>query len=307
MAEEQHTFSDADGIEVAYRRWPAEHARGAVVVVHGASEHSGRYARFADALTAAGWTVLAPDNRGHGATARSTGPGRPGPRGFVAVLDDVHEVVLRAYQDFHDGPVVLFGHSLGSIIALRYAQARAPLAGLVLSGPIGAMPGAADAAAQLAGAVEAGLGDRPMDALGPFNDAFEPARTPFDWLSRDTAEVDKYLADPLCGDDLPLTHEYMAGAFAMVRDELAQLDLLPRDLPVLLTAGERDPVGGFTEYVRRLAGSMRGRGMTVAERYYPDARHEILNETNRDEVTADIIKWLTTATTVGGTGGLQRG
>jgi alpha-beta hydrolase superfamily lysophospholipase len=294
---EQHTFTDRDGVEVAYRRWLAEDARGAVVVVHGASEHSGRYARFATSLTAAGWTVLAADNRGHGGTADSTGPGRPGPRGFVAVLDDVNDMVLRAYDESNDGPVVVFGHSLGSIVALRYAQAVSAIEGLVLSGPIGAMPGAAEAAAQLAGALEAGLGDQPMDALGGFNDAFEPSRTPYDWLSRDAAEVDKYLADPLCGDDLPLTYEYMAGAFAMLRDEVEQLDLLPRDLPVLLTAGERDPVGGFTEYVRTLAGMLRRLGVQVTEQYYPDARHEVLNELNRDEVTADIVTWLDRATT----------
>lgn len=295
--DELRSFTDSDGVEVAYRQWPAAPSRGAVVVVHGASEHSGRYARFATALNAAGWTVLAPDNRGHGATARSTGVGRPGPRGFAGIVDDVDELVRRAHTEVGRGPVVLFGHSLGSIIALRYAEEHGgELAALVLSGPIGMMPGAVETAAQLEGAVAAGMGDQPMDVLGPFNAAFEPARTPFDWLSRDEAEVDKYLADPQCGTDLPLTYEYMASAFATLRDELAELGRLPADLPVLLAAGERDPVGGSTEYVRALADALRAGGVPVTENYYPDARHEILNEINRDEVTADLIGWLAATT-----------
>jgi alpha-beta hydrolase superfamily lysophospholipase len=204
----------------------------------------------------------------------------------------VHELVQRAHGEAGDGPVVLFGHSLGSIIVLRYAEEHdGGLAALVLSGPIGAMPGAAETAMQLDAAVAAGSGAQPMDALGPFNAAFEPARTPFDWLSRDEAEVDRYLADPLCGTDLPLTYEYLAAAFATLRDELEDLARIPAELPVLLAAGERDPVGGATEYVRSLAEALREVGVTVTEKYYPDARHEILNETNRDEITADLIAW----------------
>ena len=135
-------FTDGDGIEVALRRWSVDAPRGAVVVAHGASEHSGRYERFAQALNADRWSVLAPDHRAHGLTAASTGVGKPGPRGMDGTLDDLDEVVQRAHREVGDAPVVLFGHSLGSIIALRYAQARAGgLAALALSGPIGAMPG----------------------------------------------------------------------------------------------------------------------------------------------------------------------
>ncbi len=289
-------FTDSDGIEVALRRWSVDAPRGAVVVAHGASEHSGRYERFAQALNVDRWSVLAPDHRAHGLTAASTGVGRPGPRGMDGTLDDLDEVVQRAHREVGDAPVVLFGHSLGSIIALRYAEARAgALAALVLSGPIGAMPGVPEAIEQLDGAVQAGMGDAPMDALGAYNAPFEPARTPFDWLSRDEAEVDKYVADPMCGSQHPLTYGYMQAAFGTLRDEINEVERVPSTLPVLLTAGERDPVGGFTEHVRALAELLRGAGVTVSEKYYPDARHEILNETNRDEVTADIIRWIDSA------------
>src|SRR6478672_9436416 len=121
MSEEHSSFIDADGIEVALRRWPVENARGAVVVAHGASEHSGRYGRFAEALNAAGWSVYALDHRGHGRTADSSGRGVTGPRGMDGVLDDLDDVVRSAHDAVGDGPVVLLGHSMGSIIALRYA------------------------------------------------------------------------------------------------------------------------------------------------------------------------------------------
>jgi alpha-beta hydrolase superfamily lysophospholipase len=139
------------------------------------------------------------------------------------------------------------------------------------------------------------MGDAPMDALAAYNSTFEPARTPFDWLSRDETEVDKYLADPMCGSQHPLTYGYMHAAFGMLRDEINEVERVPSGLPVLVIAGERDPVGGFTAYVRALAELLRGAGVTVSEKYYPDARHEILNETNRDEVTADIIRWIDSA------------
>jgi alpha-beta hydrolase superfamily lysophospholipase len=292
----EESFTDSDGIDVALRRWPVDAARGAVVIAHGASEHSGRYARFAEALNGAGWTALAPDHRAHGLTARSTGVGRLGPRGMDGTLDDLDEVVHRAHGDAGGGPVVLFGHSLGSLIALRYAEAReGDLAALALSGPIGAMPGVPELIEQLDGAVQAGMGDAPMDALGAYNAEFEPARTPFDWLSRDDDEVDRYLADSMCGSQHPLTYAYMRAAFGILRDEINEVERVPATLPVLLTAGERDPVGGSTEYVKALAGMLRDAGVTVTEKYYPDARHEILNETNRDEVTADILRWIDAA------------
>jgi len=287
---DQSSFVDADGITVTYRQWNAASPRGAVVVAHGASEHSGRYERFAKALNSAGWTVLAPDHRGHGRAAPAA---VIGPRAMDGVLDDLDEIVLMAQEV--GGPVVLFGHSLGSIIALRYAEARdGRLAALVLSGPIGVMPGADAIAEQMRAVVDAGRGDEPMNALAAFNESFEPARTPYDWLSRDEAEVDKYIADPLCGDELPLSHGWVLATFGGAHEGSENVARLSARLPVLIAAGTRDPVSNFTANTQELARRMTAHGMTVTERYYPEARHEILNETNRDEVTADIVGWLET-------------
>src|SRR4051794_20596293 len=217
-AGELHQLQGADGSRVRYRRWlPDGDVRGTVQLVHGASEHSGRYDRLATALTAEGLAVYAMDLRGHGRTAESTGIGRfGGGLGVDTVLEDVQALHL-VMDDQHPGaPRVLLGHSMGSIIALAAAERNgADLAGLALSGPVGVAPYLVDTVTLLEEAVAAGAADNALDALGPFNERFEPARTRYDWLSRDDAEVDKYVADPLSGDDVPLTGAYAAGVFAL--------------------------------------------------------------------------------------------
>ena len=297
---ELHVLQTVDGSRVRYRRWlPDGDVRGTVQLVHGASEHSGRYSRLAATLTAHGFGVWAMDLRGHGRTAESTGVGRfGGGLGVDTVLEDV-EALHPVIDDQHaDVPRVLLGHSMGSIIALASAERDGrDLAGLALSGPIGVAPHLADTVTALEEAVAAGAADHALDALGPFNEAFEPARTRYDWLSRDSAEVDAYVADPLSGDEIPLTVAYAAGVFALaVRaatpEAVAQL---PDGLPVLLLSGELDPVGGKDAVqVTALAQVFTERGLPVEQHVYPDARHEVFNETNRDEVTADLLAWLDT-------------
>jgi alpha-beta hydrolase superfamily lysophospholipase len=286
-----------DGVQLVYRRWlPAGEVRGVVQIVHGASEHSGRYGRLAGALTDRGLGVYALDLRGHGRTAESSGIGRFGGTSVDRVLHDVsalHAIIRREQSGV---PCVLIGHSMGSIIGLAAAERDgADLAGLVLSGPIGVMPQLTDMVTALEEAIAAGAGENALDALGAFNQPFEPARTPFDWLSRDPDEVDAYVADPLCGDQMPLTVAYAAGVFGLsVGAASAEaVAKLPDGLPVLLLSGERDPVGGEKAgQVNALAELLRNRGLPVEQRVYPDARHEVFNETNRDEVVADLLAWL---------------
>ncbi|HLM07285.1 MAG TPA: alpha/beta hydrolase [Blastococcus sp.] len=292
-----HMLQAADGSRVRYRVWqPDGDIRGTVQVVHGASEHSGRYGRLAKALTGRGLAVYAMDLRGHGRTAESTGIGRFGGLGVEGVLGDVEALHL-VMSDHHPGvPRILLGHSMGSIIALAAAEREGgDLAGLALSGPIGVAPHLADSVTALEEAVAAGAADHALDALGAFNERFEPARTRFDWLSRDPAEVDKYVADPLSGDEMPLTVAYAAGVFALAvgaaRPEA--VDRLPDGLPVLLLSGELDPVGGEDAVqVTALAQLFTERGLPVEQHVYPEARHEVFNETNRDEVVADLLAWL---------------
>jgi alpha-beta hydrolase superfamily lysophospholipase len=301
IIEDSKMLIRADGTRVHFWRWlPHGGVRGTVQIVHGASEHAGRYRRLAEALTGRGLAVYAMDLRGHGRTAESTGIGRfagPGTEGRVDdLLADVHDLHLLIADDHPDVPHVLLGHSMGSILALASAERDGDgLAGLVLSGPIGAAPQLAETVSALEDAVAAGAGDNALDALGPFNQAFEPARTRYDWLSRDPAEVDAYIADPLSGDDMPLTAAYAAGVFGLAVSSATPeaVRRLPEGLPVLILSGQRDPVGGAEgAQVTALAELLRNRGLPVEQHVYPDARHEVFNETNRDEVTADLIAWL---------------
>jgi alpha-beta hydrolase superfamily lysophospholipase len=293
---DEFTFEGADGVEVFARHWaPAGAPRAAVVIAHGLSEHSGRSARCADALASAGFVVYAEDHRGHGRTAASTGVGRLGPSGIDGVLDDLHRLAGVAATESGDVPVVLFGHSMGALLAQAYAERWGDeLVALVLSGSAGANDELAEMVEMVRGAVDAGMGDDPVPMLAAMNEGFEPARTPYDWLSRDPEEVDAYVADPMCGDDAPATFAFIAalmesGIEAMQPEAIAKI---PASLPVLLVTGERDVASNDATHVRELEARMRAAGLDVDARYYADARHELLNDLNRDEVTADILGWL---------------
>jgi alpha-beta hydrolase superfamily lysophospholipase len=290
---DERTFVDAHGVDVFTRWWTIDAPQGVVLISHGASEHSGRYDRFARALNASGFAAVALDQRGHGRTASSTGRGVMGPGGGQAVVDDLHELRSAAQSSIgNDIPVFLFGHSMGSLIALAYlAQHADGLAGSVLCGIAADVDNAASLAALLQGFADAGMRDQPAtDLFTANNTPFEPARTPFDWLSRDPDEVDRYIADPMCGDDNPLTYGYLIDLFDVVapaRDHLASITC-----PVFVIAGDQDPAAGMGAHATILADACKAADVHVDLTLYEGARHELLNETNRDQVTADIIRRL---------------
>ncbi len=242
-------------------------------------------------MNASGFAVVALDHRGHGRTAAATGPGVMGPGAGEAVIDDLHELRTVA-ESAIDGavPVYVFGHSLGALVALVYLTRHADgLAGGVLCGFPADVDGVA-ALAPLLGAMSA-MRDEPMaDLLSDNNKAFEPARTRYDWLSRDRDEVDRYVADPMCGDDHPLTYGYLIDLFDVVapaREQLASISCA-----VSVIAGDRDPACGMGAHAARLAEVLAAAGVDTDCTLYTEARHELLNETNRDELTADIVRWL---------------
>ncbi len=300
------TLPATDGTEIFVHRWlPDGPPRAIVQVAHGMAEHSARYARLAEALTGAGYAVYAEDHRGHGRTAGSLDKAGffAASGGWDTVVEDLRRLHQKAQEEHPGLPVFLLGHSMGSFLSRSYAARHgSDLAGMVLSGTAGD-PGAlgkvgtgiAAAQARLRGA---GRPSGLMNTLtfGQYNAAFKPARTDFDWLSRDEAEVDAYVADPWCG------FVFTAGGYQDVLGGLAAVNsdrlvsTVPRTLPIHLASGDMDPVGGkHAAGPRAVADQLRRLGVQdVTLTVWPGARHEILNETNRDEVTADIIDWLDT-------------
>jgi alpha-beta hydrolase superfamily lysophospholipase len=277
------TVTGRDGTEVSAYRWePAGAPRGVVQLTHGMGEHLLRYQHLADTLTGAGFVVHGQDHRGHGATSGPDAQGELGAAGWTGLVDDIDVLVARAHDEHPDLPLVLFGHSMGSFAAQQYVLDHSDrLAGLALSGTaaIDLLEPALDLSA-------------PMD-LSAFNAPFEPARTDYDWLSRDEAQVDAYVADPRCGFgiDAGASRAMFAGARAVADPQ--RLAAIRRDLPVYVTVGSADPVNGQLALSDALVERLRGAGLTdVTLAVWPDARHEIFNETNRAEVEADLLRWL---------------
>ena len=279
MSVQRSTFtSPVDDLELATYVWDVADPRGVVQVAHGLAEHSGRYDRFARALNDAGFSVHASDHRGHGASIAQT-PGDFGAPGFEALIADMaaYGASLRG-----DPPLFLFAHSMGSFAAQSVILAHSEqYAGVVLSG------------STVLDVLAAGM----AEAEGPggleaFNVGFEH-RTGYEWLSRDETEVDRYVADPMCGFDLPdETVPALFGAAEMLADPTV-LAGIRSDLPLLVVSGSEDPLAGGGQLVEALGQRYRDAGLVdVTVKLYDGARHELLNELNRDEVTSDVVAWL---------------
>lgn len=287
-----------DGVEVYVHRWLPDSAPRAVFqIAHGLAEHAARYGRLAQALTAQGFAVYANDHRGHGQTAPSGGHGFFAERdGWRKCVGDLWTLNRRIATDHPGLPIILLGHSMGSFMAQDFvADHSDAIAGLVLSGSNGPPPAIAGIGRIIARIERLRQGARGKSALlqammfGEFNKPFKPARTEFDWLSRDPAEVDAYVADPSCGFEFSnqLAVDLLDALGALLKPE--RLARIRKDLPVYIFSGSDDPVGAN---LPALAEAYREAGLTKVEmRIYPGARHETLNETNRDEVTADLAAW----------------
>jgi alpha-beta hydrolase superfamily lysophospholipase len=271
--------SNQDGLAIVAYEWPteADPVRGIVQIAHGLAEHSLRYARLAEALNAAGYHVGSSDHRGHGKSIVNT-PGDFGAAGFPGLWRDMAQygAVLRAA---HPGlPLYLIGHSMGSFAAQNLLlESSDAYDGVVLTGTT-----AIDVMA-------ANMASAPAGDLSVFNAGFEP-RTGYEWLSRDEAEVDTYVADPLCGFALPAS---TTPALFVNGEGLATPTSVRDDLPLLIISGSDDPLSGGGRLTELVGQRYREAGVTdVTVKVLPGARHEVFNEINRDEVTADVISWL---------------
>jgi alpha-beta hydrolase superfamily lysophospholipase len=288
-----YIFHGHGGASLAgYRALPDGPEKGVVQIAHGMAEHFPRYAHLAQTLSAAGWAVYGNDHRGHGASAHAHGLGSFGPAGFQGLVDDMACLSERARSEHPDKPLVLLGHSMGSFAAQLYLLQHSDwLAGLVLSGTA-----ALDVLQATMVAVAQAAADAPEGAaLQGMNGRFAgEGATGFEWLSRDAAEVARYVADPLCGFDLDLAAMTSMQAVGGKGRDPAALAGIRKDLPIYVISGEHDPVvGDGYAHVNALIESYRAAGLTnIKHRMYPEGRHEMFNEINRDEVEGELVAWL---------------
>lgn len=284
-----------------YVKQAAGNPRAAIQINHGLAEHAARYARFADFLSTRGFHVYAHDHRGHGSTKAPDAPlGKfadvDGIAKVIADVDAVHDLIANEHPGV---PVIAFGHSLGASVALNYVlrhsgriHAAAIWNGNFSQGLLGQV------ALGILGWERMRLGSDVPSRLLPkltfqaWGKAVPNHRTLFDWLSRDPVEVDKYVADPLCGWDASVSMWRDVVNMALYGGNDSSFAGVRRDLPVNLVGGEKDPASDYGKAVHHLEKRMRAMGFSnLVSKVYAETRHESLNEINRDAVMDDFAAW----------------
>ncbi len=297
-------YPSATGLGTIYSKlWlPKSPPYAIVQIAHGMAEHIGRYTEFIGFLNENGVAVTANDHAGHGGSITENAvKGYFGAQnGWSNVVEDMLQLHDEIASRFPDVPYVLLGHSMGSFLARTYASRYGKgIAAFIFSGTAGKNP--AIGAGRIVSKLEQ-LKNGPakpsklLDSLsfGAYNKAFAPARTSFDWLSRDSKRVDEYVTDSLCG--FVFTAEGMRDIF----DGLGFISTpewaksIP-NVPILLISGSKDPVGACGEGVRQVAEWLKASGHSVQLQLYPEGRHEMLNELNRKEVFQDILSFINRA------------
>lgn len=273
-----------------------------IQISHGMAEHADRYREFANYLNSLGIGVYANDHRGHGKTAETIDNVGyfSDKNGWDLVVNDMFQLTERIRHTHEGIPVFLLGHSMGSFLARDYiSRGESGVNGVILSGTAGD-PGLLGNAGILIAKLSCRFkGRRTPDKLldklsfGSFNKQFKPERTKFDWLSRDEKMVDKYIEDEFCGG------VFSCGFFLDLFQGIKKInswkiiDAIPKDLPVLIISGENDPVGDNSKGVQKVIGKFKKAGLEDLEfKFYKNARHEMLNELNKDDVFKDISMWI---------------
>lgn len=293
-----------DGKRIFVHEWlPDTDAppRAVVHIVHGMSEHAERYAHVAEVLTSSGFVVVGHDQRGHGKTASEDELGFLGvPDGWGRALADIRGLLAHTRAKYTGVRQAILGHSMGSFMTQRIMADEGPnLSAAVLSATNGPPNALARAGVFMARAERMRLGDRGKSRLlqglsfDGFNRAFRPNRTAYDWLSRDEAEVDKYIADPHCG--FPASASLWVQLLEALPGLLAPdvVARIPKNLPIYVLAGAEDPVHDKTRNLKGLLDIYAKTGLSdVTYRAWPGGRHEVFNETNRTQVIAELAEWL---------------
>ena len=274
-----------------------------LVIHHGMAEHQKRYEPFIRFLCDNGVAVYIHDMANHGVSNTDMKlTGWFGEKdGWLGLIADFREMVMRAKKENPGKKLIVMGHSMGSFICRLYTS-RHPedgFDGAIYMGTGGPNPAAA-AGKILASAIGAVAGKKHKSkmlaklAFGTYGKRFE-GRTEYDWLTRETSIADKYIADPYCGYLFTAQgmHDLIEANTASNAEEWYQG--VPKDLPILLISGAEDPVGDYGAGVRTVVQKLKDTGHTrVTEQIYPECRHEVLNELNRDQVMADVLQWMKT-------------
>jgi len=277
VTRDHRTFTDARGVVIHYYVWAAAQPRAVVQLAHGLGEHALRYEWTAQRLVAAGYTVVADDHRGHGATGMeqyggdASRLGRLGPGGLRATMSGISQLTGIIRDEHPELPIVLLGHSWGSLMAQHLVNVDPePYAAVVLTGT----------AFRTLRHMNSGDLNRLHKHLGT---------TGNEWLSRDPEVAAAFAADPLTFyADVPKLFGYVDALRLLGRPRR-----MTKDLPVLIMIGAEDSLGGEAS-VRLLEAAYRGKAKLsdVTTVVYPEARHEVFNELNRDEVVDDLIEWV---------------
>ncbi len=297
------TFPSSDGKNTIHAELfiPSDNnIKGVVQIAHGMTDYIGRYALMADALCAAGFVVAGNDHLGHGDSVST--PDDYGffasKNGYIHVIDDVKRMNDLLREEFPDKKVILLGHSMGSFISRLYAvKYTDSIDGLIIHGTAGPNP-ILGAGKLLVKIIRAFKGERYRSnfvrslADGGYNKGFDPAEGDGAWLTRDPSMVADRIGNPK--NDFIFTLAGYEDLFTMLGgvSSDAWFTSFPRDLHTLVVSGEQDPVGDFGKGVRYVYDNLKKNGADVSLKLYEGARHELFNETNRDEVFADLIAWL---------------
>jgi alpha-beta hydrolase superfamily lysophospholipase len=301
----EFTYSSSDGLKIYAYKWDTPNPKGVLHIVHGSIEHAMRYERFAEFVLQHGFAVYATDYRGHGKTADEAGQFclfSKEKGGWDRVIEDLDQFNKIIRKENPGAKVFMFGHSMGSFLVRDYIASRSEQ----VNGAIIAGTGRLQKSMILLGLWLARILSvvKGRESLSPFlhnliygslNQTIENPETDFDFLSRDKAEVQKYMNDPWSGN--PITIEY---AYELFNAGLRILDpetisKTPSDFSFLFIAGSEDPLGGENaEYVQEVVQAYRDGGFRDLDvKIYAGARHELLNEINREEVMQDIVTWMT--------------
>lgn len=298
-------FQSDDGTNIHTYKWiPNENIniKGAVQICHGMAETAARYEQFAKELNKDGFIVYIHDQRGHGKTAKTIeNVGYLAENnGFHWLVEDLHKLSGIIKKENPNLPLFLLGHSMGSFVTQRYIMLYGnELKGAIISGSTLHNKLLIHIAAYLAKWEVIKHGRRAksfrMNKLSfqNYNNTFRPTRTEFDWLSRDNDAVDKYINDPFCGTVFTtgFYHDFFIGLKEL--SIIKNLNNVPKELPIYLFAGAKDPVGSLGKGVIKLFKAYKKQNiMDVSYQLYEDGRHEMLNEINQQEVINDALQWL---------------